>query len=216
MKRVVIDAPEGLARRPPVVNKSTVISPPRHPAGRGSAHRHTGRARQRRNKRYWIIQRALLALVASCKLASQSPTFRKFSPPGAFARLVQKSFRLAKSFPFTQTQSHTTNIDDFDLPSWATRLYRATNLFRSVPISRAWNQFIADSQSYAARCSTSSIGAANSTATETPQGSPGTPPPEARSTNCKHARSCFLWLCHFQYSGPIDGRTHRRQFGISP
>jgi hypothetical protein len=151
------------------------LPPLRTVTKRGPAPRHTGRARKRRHRRLWVVQRALLALVAASKLAGQSPTFRRSTPKRAFARLVKASFRLAKAFPFTQIHSHSSNSDDYDLPPWATRLYLATNLVRSVPISRAWSQFVTDSQSYAARCSHRR---GNQTAPPAPPPGPGGTPPK--------------------------------------
>ena len=129
---------------------------PSSPRGPGEGRRvHGGRARQRRRRRLWTVHRALLSLVAVCRLAGQSAIYRSSSPQHAFSRLVRASLRLAKGHPFIHLQPHTvrhTNSDDFDLPRWAKRLYSATNLGRTVAISRAWSQLLADSHSYAARC----------------------------------------------------------------
>ena len=79
--------------------------------------------------------------------------YRKSTPPRAFSRLVRKCLRRAKAFPHIRLHSHTIYPKNSDtvLPPWAERLYRATDLVRTVPASRAWDQLLADSRAYAAR-----------------------------------------------------------------
>ena len=66
---------------------------------------------------------------------------------------MRKGLRRAKAFPHIRLHSHTIYPKNSDtvLPPWAERMYRATNLVRTVTPSRAWDQLLADSRAYAAR-----------------------------------------------------------------